>query len=432
MQTEDGELVVCKRVKEKSNIIGHDGNFYVFAGVSKNGNHVFEEANQRRAKELARRGNATNHDFKAAKVPKIKQLTIVDQVNPLPNKDLNLIYSTILSFLFLEPRDREYLHSEGWTNEMISKNHIVSFPEKDFTRFKYRKDMPSKNPYRKKLAKLVMDKLGMDNLRGVPGAYKDSNGNWTFAGPSGLIFPQYDVYHNMYRLRIRMDFRDQDAEIHFSEGEDDWFSYGMLPKIHICYKGLYVLKRTNDGLKKDYLKEISKKDDGREITKKVSGKYRNFASYSIDEKEEDRGFLVNSYNSGCESGNQLGFYYNEQRDDMYILYATEGEKKGIFSNEMLRSPFVSFPGVNSWALLFEGKVGERPIDIIKAKGVKIFVVAFDADKSVNENVLAAEKQVVEALQNEGLIIGLAEWNMSLGKGMDDLLKSGHKPSYVLV
>lgn len=427
-----GDLVVCKRIKEKENVIGHDANFYVFAGVSGNGNYVFEEANQRRAKEQARKGSYKAQDFHAAKVPVVKQLTVVDQVNARSDKDMDIIYRTLLSLLYLEPEDRKYLLLEGWTDELIEKNHIVSFPEKDFTRFKYRKDKPSKNPYRKRLTKLVMEKLGIDNLRGVPGAYKDSNGNWTFAGPSGILFPQYDARHYMYRLRIRMDFRDQDAVIHLCDGEDDWFSYGKIPKIYICYGGLYILKTTSEGIKKDFLKEISKKEDGREITKKVSGKYRNFASYSVNEKEEEKGFLVNTYDSGCESGNQLGFYYNEQRDDMYILYLTEGEKKSIFSNEMLRSPFVSTPGVNSWALLFEGKIGERPIDVMKAKGVKIFVVAYDADKAINKNVLDAEKQVVEAMRNEGLILGLAEWNMNNGKGIDDLLYKGYKPSYVLV
>lgn len=426
-----GELVICKRNALKENIIGHDGMFYVFSGTSGSGNTVFEEANQKRVKEMARKGCSKEHTFNATAVPKVKQYTVVDQVDPLPNKELDKIYRTMLSFLTLEPRDREYLKKEGWTDELIDKNHIVSFPEKDFTRFKYRKDEFSKNPYRKNLAKKIMDKLGRDNLRGVPGAYKDSKGNWTFAGPSGIIFPLYDVHHQMYRIRIRLDFRDVDAEIHKGMGEDDWFSYGNQSKIYISYSGLYVWKQTEEGLKKDFLKEISKKVEGRVITRKISGKYRNFASYSINEEEEKRGFIVNTYDSGCEAGNQLGFYYNEQRDDMYIMYATEGEKKAIFSNDKMRSPFLNIPGVNSWGLLFKGKKGERPVDIIKSKGVKIFIIAYDADKSVNENVLEAEKQVINALRNEDFLIGVANWNIKNGKGLDDLLYNNFKPAYEL-
>ncbi len=33
-----------------------------------------------------------------------------------------------------------------------------------------------------------MAKLGSDSLLGLPGAFKDKSGNWTFAGPSGICF----------------------------------------------------------------------------------------------------------------------------------------------------------------------------------------------------------------------------------------------------
>lgn len=412
--TDGGNLVICMRDTDQSNKLGFDGNFYVCVGKSRSGNTIFEEANQRRAKEIARGGSSKDYNYAAAKVPEQRKLTVVDQVDPLPNKKMDIIYRTMLSFLTLEPEHREYLHYEGWTDELIDKNHIVSFPEKDYTRFKYRKDTHSQNPYRKRLAKQIINKLGLDGLKGVPGAYKDTSGNWTFAGRSGILFPQYDTNHLMYRVRLRMDFQDPSYEIHSSSSGEKWFIDEKGDKNFISMKGIYQIK------------------NGERKFDKSLGKYRNFASYHIDEEEEKRGFIVNSYDSGCESGNQLGFYYNEQRDDMYIAYATEGEKKGIFSNEVLRAPFVSFPGVNSWSILFSGKDGERPIDILKAKGVRIFVVAYDADKCINEKVLKAEKQAIDAIRNEGFIMGLAEWDIKLGKGIDDLLKNGYKPSYVPV
>lgn len=422
------ETVICKRTAEQSNVIGADGQFYIFDGVTPNSNLCFEEANQRRAREMAKTGKTSDYNFKNAKAPVVKQLTIVDQVTPKSPQELDKIYRMLLSFLSLEPRDREYLRREGWSDELIDANHIVSFPEKDFTRFKYRKEQYSKNPYRKKLAQMVMDKLGIDNLRGVPGAYRDSNGKWTFSGPSGILFPLYDVNHFMYRLRIRLDFRDLDAEIHPGENkEDDWFSYGKHQKIFISFKGLYI-KQDGD---KVFLKEISRTENNRQIVKSVSGKYRNFASYSPDDKEAEKGFLVNSYDSGCESGNQIGFYYNEYRDDMYLLYVTEGEKKGIFCNAKLQAPHASIPGVQSWPLLLVGKIGERPIDILKAKGVRVIIVAYDADSAVNKDVMLALVKIVEALEKEDFIIGLAEWDMQKGKGEDDLLSNGYKPSYVL-
>lgn len=413
--SDGGELVICQRDVEQANAIGLDGQFYVVVGISKNGITIFEEANQRRAKELARDGSKSNYNnFSKVKIPEVKTLTVVDQVIARSNKELDTIYRTMLSFLSLEPVHREYLHKEGWTDEMIRKNNIVSFPEKDFSRFKYRKNVKFVNPYRKRLATLVMNKLEIDNLRGVPGAYRDAKENWTFAGRSGIFFPQPDINHLIYRLRLRMDFRDINSEIHSNTNGDDWY-IDKGKKYYIHMGGIY---QVNDKGKKEYDKSI--------------GKYRNFASYYIDKEEEKRGFLVNVYNEGCEAGNQLAFYYNEQRDDMHIVYATEGEKKGMFSNEILRAPFISFPGINSWSLLFDGKVGERPVDILKKKGVNIFIIAFDADKSINKRVLAAEQQTIEALRKEGFIIGIAEWDMKIGKGLDDLLSKGYKPEFIAV
>jgi len=408
-----GYLLICQRDTEKANAIGRDGNFYVVVGVSQSGATIFEEANQRRQKELARKGRS--HDYEFKQTPEPKTLAVFDQVEVLPNKKLHQIYKTMMSFLTLEPSHQEYLKKEGWTDELIKKYGIVSFPEKDYLRFKYRKDTNSKNPYRKKLARMVMDELGLDSLRGVPGAYRDKNGCWTFAGRSGIIFPLLDIHKNIYRLRIRMDFRDVNAEIHSNSNGDDYFIDNGEIKF-ISMAGIYQIFSST----------------GEKIFDKSQGKYRNFASYFPDEKAEKEGFIKNVYSEGCEAGNQIGFYYDASRDDMHIAYITEGEKKAIFSNEHLRAPFISFPGVNSWNLLFQGNKGERPIDVLKRNGVKIIIIAFDADKKVNERVLSAEKQVINSLRYEGFVVGVAEWDIKIAKGIDDLLAKGYKPTYAVI
>ena len=113
---------------------------------------------------------------------------------------------------------------------------------------------------------------------------------------------------------------------------------------------------------------------------------------------------MNTYESGCEAGNQIGFYYEEARDDMYVCYVTEGEKKGIYGNEILHAPFVSIPGVSSWGFLLSKKGGERPVDLLKRKGVRIFIVAFDADRETNERVMQAQKATIQALKEEGFTV----------------------------
>ena len=420
----DGQLLCCQRHTTKEDVCGFDGNYYVHVKFSDGdgscGASIFEEATQRKARqELFGRQNCDNHNFvKAEKKERI--LTPVGIVSPLENSRLDKIYRAMLKLLKLEPKHREYLLKEGWTDELIEKNQIRSFPEKDYTRYQFRREsFKNGNISRKKLAAKLIEQFGENALIGVPGAYIDKGGNWTFHGRSGILIPQYDVYHQMYRLRIRMDFRDVNAEIiSGTNGKDDCFMDQQGNMKYISMGGVYEI--LDEGMESE-----------RRVYQKSGGKYRNLSSFNEDEEAAQKGFYMNLLEKGCEAGNQLGFYYNETRDDMYICYVIEGEKKGIYCNDKLPAPFVSVPGVGSWQHLFSTKKGERPIDVLKAKGVSIIIVAFDADREVNKRVMAAQEATIKALKKEGFMVGIAEWDMKLGKGLDDLLANGHKPQYVL-
>jgi len=312
----------------------------------------------------------------------------------------------------LDDVHRDYLHKEKWSDELIEKHQIRSLPERDFTRFKY-KNTFSKNKYRKTLGNMIAEKFGKDSLIGVPGAYMDNAGNWTFAGQKGLVFPLYDAEGYIYRLRIRMDYMDVNREMQ-KEGNISFYEEDGVKHYLTPMKGFYTL------------------ENGEKVYEKVRGKYRNLSSFREDDDAAKQGIIKNTYTKGCESGNQLGIYYNAQRDNMFICYVTEGEKKGIYCNEKLRAPFISVPGVDSWGKLLEGEVGHRQIDILKKRGVMMFVIAYDADKAVNAKVLDCETKVIEALKKEGFAIGVANWNALYGKGIDDLLAGGHLPTYEAV
>lgn len=407
--TQDGDLWTCQRtsdMQKNAGLMGHDGKYYVCVGTSRSGNNCFMEAT---ALKAAYDANG------AIYTPKPREPEYIDPVEQLSDNMLDKYYRAMLSHLFLEDFHREYLHKEGWTDEMIEKYNIVSFPEKDFSRFRFRKDMRLRNPYRKKLAKETMASLGnpVNGLKGLPGAFQNGD-DWTFTGPSGILFPQFNPMHQIHGLRIRMDYMDingkteTDAEgIYFIEDGEKWYVHPM--------KGAY--KKLPDGTR-------SYRKDGM-----FKGKYRNFSSFHADEKEEKEYRIVNIYKNGVASGNKLSFYSDSSKDDMYIAYITEGEKKGAFANYTLRAPFISLPGVNSWSLLFKGKVGERPVDVLKNNGCSIIVVAFDADKNTNKDVMAKQMLTVDALKKEGFVLGVANWDINLGKGIDDLLAAGYKPSF---
>ena len=61
----------------------------------------------------------------------------------------------------------------------------------------------------------------------------------------------------------------------------------------------------------------------------------------------------------------------------------------------------------------------------------MIIVAFDADRATNEAVMCAQNSTIDALKKEGFMVGIAEWNMNLGKGIDDLLASGYRPEFAL-
>lgn len=409
--TPDGELVICKRETEAikgEGRMGYDGKFYMCVGISRSDNRCFMDATLLKS-AMERSGDK---EF-VPHMPEPPQY--IDPVEQLPDNLLDKYYRAMMAHLKLEDAHREYLHKEGWTDEMIAKYNIVSFPEKDYTRFKLRKNVRMKNPYRKRLAKEMLADLGepANGLKGLPGAFLNGD-DWTFTGPAGIIFWQYNPLHQIVGVRIRMDYTDvkwetqTDSEgTYFMENGDKWYLVPM--------KGAY--KILPDGTR-------SFRKDGM-----FKGKYRNFSSFHADEEEEKNNRIVNIYKNGVAAGNKLSFYSDCSRDDMYIAYITEGEKKGAFANYKMRAPFIALPGVDSWRLLFKGKDGERPVDILRNNGCKVIVVAFDADKGTNEAVLDRERKTAEALRDEGFILGVASWDINLGKGIDDLLAAGCKPTY---
>lgn len=412
LATQDGELIICKRMSSLKGeaVMGTDGGFYMCVGRSQSDNSCFMEANEYMAAQAK---------FGANYTPKVPEPpTVIDPVEQLPDFMLDRYYRAILSHLTLEDIHRKYLHEEGWTDEMIDYYQVVSLPERDYTRMKYRKDERRKSLWRKKIATLALQDLNNPaiGMKGVPGAYQPTDDSWSFTGPSGIVFRQKNFKDQITGFRIRMDYLDVNGAVYtdpltgkqcFDEAGEKWFLQPM--------KGAYQL--LPDGTK-------SFRKDG-----KFKGKYRNFASFAENEEEAKNNRIVNIYKNGCSAGNRLSYYADPDRDDMFICYVTEGEKKGAFANWHMKAPFISLPGVDSWTLLLRGSKGERPVDILKSQGCLFIVVAFDADKSTNATVLDRERKTVEALREEGFTLGVASWDISLGKGIDDLIAKGHRPEY---
>lgn len=383
-QQSERNTIICMRSDTRCNVVGVDGREYVYLWDTQGGHTRYEEKTQHdyyvaefvkeKRKERASMNSSKSYSpaLKPVKTSTTASLQFINSIEPLSNEKLDKIYRCLLSMLILEPNHKKYLVKEGFNDRLIAENCIKSFPENDSYRYKNKGKYFSRNPWRKELAKKLSERFG--DLTGVPGAYKTKSGEWTFAGLGGILFPLYDEQGRIYRLRVRIDM-----------------SY------------------TEDGT--------------------FLGKYHNFSSYK--EKRENN-TIYNIYECGCAANNNWGLYYHPQKDDCSICYITEGEKKGIIGNDHLNVPIASLPGVNSYMKLFEkNSQGVSLIDILKKMGVVVLVIAFDADKASNTAVLKYETATVNALREQGFIIAVANWEQSIGKGLDDLLVNGGKPVYSL-
>ena len=165
----------------------------------------------------------------------------------------------------------------------------------------------------------------------------------------------------------------------------------------------------------------------RERISPAKRKYRTLASYYQDSQAATRGILANIYKKGCAAANQCSFYGLPFAKTSSLWYITEGEPKGLFASNALSTPVVTLPGVNSYSLILDDGV----LSQMKELGMKMVVVAFDADKLHNERVLSCEKSLADGLKAAGIPVVIANWKEENGKGIDDLLASGGAPQYCI-
>ena len=59
------------------------------------------------------------------------------------------------------------------------------------------------------------------------------------------------------------------------------------------------------------------------------------------------------------------------------------------------------------------------MDIMKKKGAKVAVIAFDADKAVNKMVMLCHDKLADMLLKNGFLVFSAEWDMADGKGREE-------------
>jgi len=107
---------------------------------------------------------------------------------PVPLEQRHAAYSTMLEHLTLLDKHRDNLLERGLSEERIQRNEYRSMPETEQGR---------------RLLAALLRSCGHE-LLGVPG-FRTYYGDWTLAGPNGLIIPVRDKKGLIQGLKIRLD-----------------------------------------------------------------------------------------------------------------------------------------------------------------------------------------------------------------------------------
>ena len=355
----------------------------------------------------------------------------IEDVKAMSNRELDERYRYMLSLLKLEEKHERSLRDE-WNSsvfpniysELTKQYPIRSLPPKDAIRYKQKETFSS--PTRKKITSEMIRCFG--SVEGIPGFYKRTGDfwnekreeeAWTFSGGEGILFPVYDKDGYLYRLRYREDYPN--FKIKEGEGYPEGVLFHRYDTENIR-KWYFTPKGSKDVIP---LEDLSfKVPFGKNNCPAVGhpqGKYKTLSSWY---DKVDGNNIVNAFYKGCRSGSPYSLYVPEHAN-WKICILTEGEKKGMVSSHIKKCPVVDFAGVGTFSCMFlKDENGVSLYDVLKKRGVKYFLICFDADKASILGVAGAEHNLGVALAERGEVPLTGEWTGKFSKGLDDILLMG--------
>jgi hypothetical protein len=359
-------------------------------------------------------GRQYRHYLDPNAVPKTKvEIEVNKSVDKKPDFHLNRVYRALSKELPLSSFHYDHLV----TDRNMTDNAI---------RLREYRTMPTQERY--KIAKEVNNRLSdQGDLLGVPGFFCAEGRYgpyWTMAGGTGLMIPFRSITNEITGYQIRVD----------------------KPPLELAMKG---------HIKGEILEELAPDENGKrrakcslliqektlivELTEKVKkecfAKSGNFV-FSIELKQGQRYWWWSS--GSKDNGSSIGgplpvhlalphpclkYWQVGQTADTLIdcseVWVTEGPIKADKAADGLVKPVFGIPGVGAFSLLLEP---------LKKLGCKRVVFAYDADVVNTPEVEMALEQCVEFFAKESdMSLSLAMWDISQGKGIDNLLDSNLLP-----
>ncbi|MFC4812785.1 hypothetical protein [Paenibacillus sp. GCM10023250] len=359
-------------------------------------------------------GRQFRHVLDSNAVPKIKvEINVNKAVDKKLDHHLNRVYRALLKELSLSPEHYSHLI------------HDRFFEEKVIQLREYR-TMPVQERY--KIAKNVISRLSDNSdLLGVPGFFCQEGQYgpyWTMAGGMGLMIPFRTISNEITGWQIRVDNPPLELDIKGAmTGE-------ILEELPRDQSGKRRAKCSIMVQDKPVTVELTEKNK-----KEISSASGQFV-FSVELKQGQRywWWSSGSKDNGASIGDPLPAHlalpspclkYWKVGDtadtivDCSEVWVTEGALKADKAADGLVKPVFGIPGAGAFSLLLEP---------LKALGCKHIIFAYDADVVTTKEVEMALGQCVEYFAKETeMQLSLAMWDISLGKGIDDLLDHGYLP-----
>ncbi len=318
----------------------------------------------------------------------------------------------------------------------LSEEHIYHlrntrlFSDQEIVQRQYR-SMTGADRY--KIANRVLNRFTEKSaLLGVPGFFTQSGNSgsyWTMAGKTGLMIPFHSIHNEITGWQIRVDepplVIDMNGAIKgeiMKELESS--PYGMRRarcKLFVQDKELEVI--------------LTEKDP--KVCYSKSGQF----VFSVELKQGNRywWWSSGSKDNGSSIGAPLPYHLAlpspclpfwdvgetpEGIIDCSEVWVTEGPIKADKAAEALQKPVFGLPGIGTYALILEP---------LKKLGCKHIVLAYDADLVLKSEVQKTLELCAEFFAvNTDMSMSLALWDLSLGKGIDDILDAGFLPQLSLM
>lgn len=341
----------------------------------------------------------------------------VQEIERAPLVERHKVYTKLLSLLTLDEKDKDNLLKRGLTEEQIENLGYKSCPKKE--------DIPQ-------IIK-ELQSAGL-SLEGIPGFYKSFGKNYTMMLANGFFVPFHSYKGYIQGLQIR---RNGDENVLIDK--KCVYVENIVYTIRVKNQNPHKLNlRVYDNLPEDVsIITYNYQDSCRIHLEKHeirwdesfnAGEEKSF-SYTIKNKGSHISqapakvvvnpryiwFTSGNRNGGAAAKNEIHFV-GQQRE---VMYLTEGALKADVTHCLsnYKKSFLAITGVTCLNKLTE------VFEYYKKKGVKEIRIALDMDRIYNPVVMESIEKIKKMVKEAGLIATVLEWDIRMGKGIDDFLNN---------